>query len=167
MPKSRRERFFFAAAAVAGIVLFLLDQLSKFHVAGDFYYGESVPVIPGFFHLTYVTNKGAAWSILSGHVSLLLAAGIAVFILALIFFRRLADGFPERIVALTLILAGVAGNSLDRLWRGEVVDFFDFRFGSYHYPVFNPADCFICVGVALFLLSGFFRPDKKSGGNGD
>ncbi len=160
-PGSRNERIFLAAVAVCWVVLFVIDQLSKWYVAGNFYYGESIPVIKNFFSLTYVTNKGAAWSILSGHGNLLLLIGIAVFILSLIFFRKLTENFKERISAIMLILAGVAGNSFDRMWRGEVVDFFDFRFWSYHYPVFNPADCFICIGVILFLLSSLFRPEEK------
>ncbi len=161
VPKSGEEYRLLAFSALLGCILLLADQITKFEVAKRFAYGEALPVIDGFFFLTYVTNKGAAWSILSGYANLLLMIGLAVFAGAVIFFRRLYCGFAERALALALLLSGVAGNSIDRLWRGEVVDFLDFRFGSYHYPVFNIADCCICIGVALIMLSGLLRPEEK------
>lgn len=144
----------------AGFLL-LLDQVSKVVVESTFAKYESRPVIDGFFALTYVTNRGAAWSILEGHGWLLLLVALLVTILAIRFMRYLADGYLERYFAIFTVLAGVAGNSIDRIWRGEVVDFFDFYFGRYHYPVFNIADCAICVGVGIFMLSTLLRPDPK------
>ena len=60
-----------------------------------------------------------------------------------------------------LVGGGIVGNSIDRLWRGAVVDFFDFTFGTYHYPIFNVADCAICVGVFIYLLSSFLRKPRQ------
>jgi len=119
--------------------------------------GASRPVIPGFFNLTLGFNKGAIFGSLHDapgwlRTGLFTVAGLA----ALFYFGRefFAAATPrlERI-ALGLILGGAAGNGLDRLLRGHVVDFLDFVFGGWHYWTFNIADSCIVVGGILFGLS--------------
>ena len=121
----------------------------------------AVPVIPDFFNLTYITNTGAAWGILAGHGWLLLLISFAVLIAVIYFIHTLTDGWPERIYAIALIVSGIVGNSIDRIFRREVVDFLQFLFGKYQYPSFNIADSCICVGVFIFILSTILRPDRK------
>lgn len=160
--KSRRERRVFAWAAGIGIIALVLDQLTKCIVMQRFALGESLPVWSPFFSLTYVRNEGAAWSILSGHGWFLLLVALVVAAGVILCFRRLTEGYPERYFALLLILGGVAGNSIDRLWLGAVVDFLDFHwYDRFRWPVFNVADIAICVGVGLFILSTILRPAKK------
>ena len=161
-PKSRREYRTLGWAAGLGVVVLVLDQLTKFIVMRRFELGESLPIWQPFFSLTYVRNEGAAWSILSGHGWFLLLVALVVAAGVIFFFRRLAEGYPERYLALLLVLSGVAGNSIDRLWLGAVVDFLDFHwYDRFRWPVFNVADIAICVGVALFILSTLLRPSKK------
>ena len=125
---------------------------------------ETIAIVPGWFNLTYVRNPGAAWSLLAGFPWLLLGFGVAAAILIVIFFRRWSEGFPERYCALALIESGIIGNSIDRLWHGAVIDFLHVHYYEvYHYPVFNVADCAICVGVGLFILSNLLR--KNPGGS--
>lgn len=124
-------------------------------------FGERIPVIPDFFNLTYITNTGAAWGILAGHGWLLLLISFAVLIAVIYFIHTLTDGWPERIYAIALIVSGIVGNSIDRIFRREVVDFLQFLFGKYQYPSFNIADSCICVGVFIFILSTILRPDRK------
>ena len=82
---------------------------------------------------------------------------------ALWFFSYLTEGYPERYFAIFIILGGVVGNSIDRIWRGAVVDFFDLHYyEAYHWPVFNIADIAICVGVGIFVLSSLLRPSRKA-----
>ena len=91
---------------------------------------------------------------------------IAVLALAAIlrFFRALTEGYPERYIAAFMVVSGILGNSIDRLWRGSVVDFIDVHYSNvWRYPVFNIADIAICIGVGIFVLSSFFRPEKKRG----
>ena len=160
-PGSAREhRWIGWSLGWAGLLL-VLDQASKVAVEHTFVKYQSRPVIDGFFSLTYVTNRGAAWSMFEGQSWLLLTVAAVVFVAALWFLRTLADGWPERYWAIFTVLSGVLGNSIDRIWRGEVVDFFDVYYKSYHYPVFNIADCAICVGVGVFLLSSLLRPESK------
>lgn len=162
-PKTRREYRIFGWAAGLGILALALDQLTKIIVMRRFTLGESLPVGEPFFALTYVRNEGAAWSILSGHGWFLLLVALVVVAGVAFFFRRLTEGYPERYFALLLILGGVVGNSIDRLWRGAVVDFFDFHwYDRFRWPVFNVADIAICVGVGLFILSTILRPSKKT-----
>jgi signal peptidase II len=118
--------------------------------------GESLTVIPGFFCLTLGFNRGAIFGSLTWlpptvRFILFALAGLV----ALIYFGRLflARQTPnwER-VALGLILGGALGNGLDRIYRGAVVDFLDFVFGSWHYWTFNFADSCILVGAILYGL---------------
>ena len=152
----------FVSALILALVFFAADQITKAAVVKYIHFGERISVIPGFFNLTYITNTGAAWGILSGHGWLLLLISFAVLIALICFIRQLADGWPERIYAVALIVSGIIGNSVDRIFRSEVVDFLQFFFGNYQYPSFNVADSCICVGVFIFVLSTLFRPDNKS-----
>jgi signal peptidase II len=142
-------------AVVAGAVV-LLDQLTKLYIDRTFALYESLTVVPNFFAITYLRNKGAAFGILADSslrvpffigVSLLAIAGI------LWYYRNLPPGHVGQQVGLSLILGGAIGNLIDRVRFGEVVDFLDVHWYRYHWPAFNVADSAICVGVGLLLLS--------------
>jgi len=146
---------------LAGIILLALDQLTKYWVVKEIPFGTRQTVIPGFFNLTHVTNTGAAWGILSGRYWLLLSISALVFLTAIWFMRTLTEGWTERYFAVFLILSGILGNSIDRIFRGAVVDFLQFYIGKYAWPSFNIADSCICVGVFIYILSSLFRPERK------
>ena len=150
-----------ALASAAAVVFYFLDQLTKEMVVQSIPIGKMIPVIPGFFSLTHITNPGAAWGILAGRAWLLLAISIAAFAAIVFFLRHLSENYPERIFALLAVCAGIAGNCTDRICRGEVVDFLLFYIGRYHWPAFNVADICISCGVFVFVLSSLFRPDRK------
>ena len=148
--------------AILAAVLLLLDQLSKQIIVQTYHLHESTPVIPDIFSITYVRNFGAAWGIFSGKIWLLLIIAAVVVAAMIRFYNYLTEGYLEREIALFVIFSGVIGNSIDRIWRGAVVDFFDFHYKNvWSYPVFNVADIAICVGVGLFILSGFLRPERE------
>ena len=151
----------------AGVAFFLLiiDQLTKLIVEQRMILGESIPVIKGFFSLTYVTNKGAAWGMFHGYGTALFSIGVLVIIATIFFLRKLCEGYRERYIAILTVLSGVVGNSIDRIWRGEVVDFLDCYVKSYHWPAFNIADCAICIGIGVYMLSVLLRPvpEKSTG----
>jgi signal peptidase II len=134
------------ALALAFSVL-LADQMLKQLVESSMSLGESIPLIPGVLHLTYVTNDGGAFGILAGRGDvLLIASGLA---LAFVLWMLL-EGPPTRAMAAAcgLILGGAVGNLLDRLIAGEVTDYVDLRV----WPVFNAADTAIVLGAATLLL---------------
>ena len=152
---ARQEKRCMAFSAVLAFLILVIDQVTKIVVMGCFALHESVPVINGILSWTYVRNRGAAW--------VLLAIAIAVLVLMVKFFRYLTEGYAERIIALGLVVSGIFGNSIDRIWHGEVIDFIDVHYYNvWQYPVFNVADISICTGVGLFILSNLLR--KKTEG---
>lgn len=138
------------------------DQMTKLIVLRGFELHESRPVIDGIFSWTFVLNRGAAWGILAGRTWLLLIIALAVFGLIVKFFRYLTENYAERIIALGLVISGMAGNSIDRIWHGAVIDFIDIHYHKvWSYPVFNVADIAICTGVGIFILSNLLRSSRK------
>ena len=143
-----------------GIVL--LDQASKEWVRAAFLLHESVPILPGFFNLTYIRNTGAAWGMFSGQ-NLALSLLAMAMLLALVLFRRklLPPGRLHR-VALGLLCGGIVGNLFDRLRLDYVVDFLDFHFRGSHFPAFNVADSAICIGVGIYMLGTFLAKPVRA-----
>lgn len=148
----------------AGMVI-LLDQATKYYVTSQFRLHESLPVIEGFFSITYIRNPGAAFGFLAGASPLfrglfftvvtLIAVGLILFYLL-----KNRDSSPLPMTPLCLIFAGAVGNLVDRIRFGEVIDFLDVSIGSYHWPAFNVADSAISIGVA-FLIVDMIRKRKK------
>ena len=146
-----RAAYLFAAAAV-----YMTDQASKAWAVQRLKTGEIVRVFDGLLHLSYAENPGIAFGQLQeggqfGRWMLAALAGLAVVGLLLYFFRtRRTD---DRLLgAISLLLAGVAGNLTDRVRLGHVVDFIDVFISSYQWPTFNVADAAICTGAALLAL---------------
>lgn len=147
----------------------LLDQLSKIWVVINFGLYERLEIIPHFFDLTYITNRGAAFGILAGvdgvwrHYLFLILGGSAL-VLLVIFWRRMHQDHPFYGVALSLIAGGAIGNIVDRVRFGAVVDFLDFYVAGYHWPAFNIADSAIFVGVVIFIVTNYLeeRRQKKA-----
>lgn len=144
----------------------VLDQFTKILTVNNFALYESLEIIPGFFNLTYLTNKGAAFGFLAGveaawrHYFFLILASIALVLLVVAWFRlRKEHRFYGP--ALALIAGGAIGNVIDRVRLGAVVDFLDFYVAGYHWPAFNVADSAIFVGVFLFLLSNYLEERQK------
>ena len=142
------------------LTVFALDQLTKHWINARLpfpTYGEpgAITVIDDFLYLVHVGNTGAAWSMFSGQ-SVFLALLAAATLVAIVIWRR-ALGLQDRIAQLSfgLLCGGIAGNLVDRLLHGHVIDFIDVHFGSYVYPTFNVADSGICVGVIVYLWHSF------------
>lgn len=149
------------------ILVIVLDQLTKIWILRTFELYEVKEIIPGFFNLVYVTNSGAAFSMLANvdspwrhyfFVGVNLLAGIGLTI-AYYHFRKAHFGY---VISLALIVGGALGNLIDRLRYGSVVDFLDFYLGSYHWPAFNVADSAICVGAVLFLIVNILEERKNT-----
>ncbi|RCX17120.1 signal peptidase II [Anaerobacterium chartisolvens] len=133
------------------IIIFCIaaDQASKYFIVNNIEYHKSTAVIDQFFYITNIRNTGAAWSILeNGRYFFLILTPIIVAVLAYFLYKM--DSRLLR-TALSLIIGGAAGNFIDRLLIGSVVDFLEFHFGTYIFPIFNIADC--CVVIGSFLLA--------------
>lgn len=144
-----------------GLAILFLDQLTKQAIRANFVYGESYPVIEGFFNLVYVRNDGAAWNILSGHGIILILISFAVLVLLVVYRRSFLQEQLSHKVLLGLMIGGIAGNLIDRIRFGWVTDFLDFEFGSYHYPSFNIADSAICIAVVLYIITNLIAEYGK------
>ena len=136
-----------------GIVILLcvcIDQLSKLAVERSMDLGTTVPVLPGILDLTYTQNTGAAFSILTGKQTFLIAVTAAVMIAMTVYVLRKGKSLflPEKI-AIALIVGGGTGNLICRILRGYVVDFINIHI----LPIFNAADIFVCCGCGLLVLS--------------
>ena len=138
------------------LAVVLADQATKAVVLARFSYDTAIPVIPGLFRLVRVENRGIAFGILSDSSSpwttaILILVSLAAMVLV---GTLLWQNHPSARLAgtgLALILGGAAGNLVDRITRGWVVDFLDFYVGAYHWPAFNVADSAIVVGAATLL----------------
>ena len=142
-------------------IIVIADQISKSIIKHSMHLYESIPAIPGFFHFTYVVNKGMAFGI-----DLPIGIGIFSFLsiiiscfLVFILWRERENILLVRI-ALALILGGAIGNLIDRILFSEVVDFLDFMIGDYHWYIFNIADSAVTVGIILMLWHSVFIKDK-------
>ncbi|MCY1050391.1 signal peptidase II, partial [Mammaliicoccus sciuri] len=122
------------------IILIALDQLTKFLIVKSLEVGESIKVISNFLYITSHRNQGAAWGILQGKMWLFYIVTIVVLVILFMFFKNEGYGRPDVQLGLSLLIAGSIGNFIDRLFRGEVVDFVDTYIFSYNFPIFNVAD---------------------------
>ena len=138
----------------------LLDQATKYWIQSHMAYGESAPVIPNIFHITYILNPGAAFGILENKtwffvlIAVLLIGGMAYI------YPRLPSDRPLLKMGAGLLTGGAVGNLIDRIRLGQVIDFFDFRI----WPIFNVADIGIVCGVACLAYVLLFMPEPPNSG---
>ena len=157
----RSWRPFAILIGLIAIPLIIIDQVSKVYVASHMALYESIPVVPNWFDITYTQNPGAAFSMfvnLPPNVRLLMLCALSA-IACVVLLVLLAQTQKITLVsfALSLILAGAAGNLIDRALRdGRVIDFIRVHYYDASYPIFNVADSAISVGVALIIISSLF-----------
>lgn len=152
---------FMTLLTIAALVV--VDQLVKYWAVTSLAALGSIPLIPGVFQFTYVENRGAAFSMLENHQWLFVAFAIVVVVLIA---AALQKNYVQTLfgkIALLLICAGAVGNMIDRVVRHFVVDML--HFSLINFPVFNVADIYVCVGVAMFCIYVLFQhkdaEDKK------
>ncbi len=142
----------FALITIIGIIT---DQITKIAVDRSMQLSDSIPLVEHFFHLTYVRNRGAAFSFLS-NASWRLPFFISITIIAamviLVAFKKMRDDQKLAHISLAMIFSGAVGNLIDRIRLGEVIDFLDVHWYQHHWPAFNVADSLICVGVFLLAV---------------
>ena len=142
-----------------------IDLLSKVWVLSVLQPGDQYTVIKGFFYIKPATNSGAIFGIMQDappwlRGSVFLTAGIVALLYFGWEFFKSDTTAPQR-CALGMILGGALGNGLDRLFRGHVVDFLDFWFGSWEYWIFNIADSFILCGAILFGITALMEASAE------
>ncbi len=142
----------FSIIAIGGLIA---DQITKVYIDSSMRLFDSFPVFENFFHITYVRNRGAAFSFLSEaswRLPFFITVSIVAALVILIAFRKLQDDQKFAQTALAMIFSGAVGNLIDRIRLGEVIDFLDAHWYRHHWPAFNVADSLICVGVFLLAI---------------
>ncbi|MFC4599434.1 signal peptidase II [Cohnella hongkongensis] len=153
------------------VIVFLIDYASKKIINRTVALNtETIPVIGDFFMITHIRNRGAAFGMLQEQrlffivITVVVVSGILWYL-----HRSYRTGSKLLLVGLATILGGAVGNFLDRALYGEVIDFLQFNFGSYTFPIFNLADTGICVGVGFVILDALLtmKQENKPNGNGE
>jgi signal peptidase II len=159
------RRFHFVIA----LLVVCLDRATKLLVARDISLHDSIQVVPGFFRLTHVENRGAAFGLFADSpaqwkIAMLVLFSIVALIVVLALLWRNSHAMTSTGIGLALILGGAVGNLWDRLLNGRVVDFLLFYVGQYQWPAFNVADSAIVCGAGLLVIEILFAktPAEKS-----
>lgn len=147
------------------LAILVLDLGTKY-LAQKFLAGaHSLVVIPNFFDLTYVENRGAAFGFLAEinsqfRTPFFIIVSLVAIIFIVIFYKK-TEGNSWFHLGLLFILGGALGNLVDRLRLGLVVDFFYFHWYQYYWPAFNVADAVICIGVGILIIDMLFSNKKE------
>jgi signal peptidase II len=159
----RKYHFLIAA------LIIVTDRMAKLAVASRIPLHDSIVVIPGFFRLTHVQNRGAAFGLFdsSPHewkIALLILFSVLALVVVAGLLWKNSHSFCATGVGLSLIMGGAMGNLWDRLVNRHVVDFLDFFVGNYHWPAFNVADSAIVAGALLLVAQILFArsPDEQA-----
>lgn len=136
---------------VAGLVG--IDQYSKMLVTSYMDLNDSINVINGFFKITYVRNYGAGFSIMQNETTIFYIITPICLILFIYFLNKAKPKDYLTKAALLLMIGGTIGNFIDRIVTTYVVDFLDFIFFGWDFPIFNLADSFLTIGVVLLIIA--------------
>ena len=158
-PNQKNKRGILWILVTVGVIL--IDQLTKYLAVQLLKPIDTFPIIPDVLHLTYTTNKGAAFGMLQNHRWVFLAVSTAAIVLLGWYLWEKRDGHPLLCTALAFIVGGGIGNMIDRTLLGYVVDFIDFRL--IHFAIFNGADSFVCVGCGMVFLWLFLYGEDEDG----
>jgi signal peptidase II len=145
--------------------LIALDQWTKWLAVANLQFQQPVPVIDGFWNWNLTHNTGAAFSFLAqaGGWQHAFFIGLALVISATlaVLLGRTARGDWRAALPFALIVAGALGNVIDRFRLGYVIDFVEWYYRGFHWPVFNVADSCIVVGATLMVLFNLSSKDQK------
>lgn len=147
----------YVMAVILVIVAVLIDQYTKYLAVTHLKDGPAFVLIDNVFELNYLENRGAAFGLLQNRQIFFVCVAILIFAFILYCYVRIPKTgryLPLRLCGI-FIVAGAAGNLIDRIRLGYVVDFFCFRLIDF--PVFNVADIYVTVSFAVLLILIFFR----------
>jgi len=155
--KDGRGKFLiYVRVLVAATAIFALDALTKMLAVNSLTQVQSVSVIPNIFHFTLVLNDGVAFGLLKDKADIFIPVSLGAMAFIILYIRRSVFINAATTLALGLILGGAAGNLIDRIRFGYVIDFLDFRI----WPVFNIADSAISIGAGILILSLILNRSK-------
>lgn len=144
------------------VLVILLDQWTKWMVVKNMEIGDQIAVWDPWFSILSHRNRGAAWGMLQGQMWIFTIVTVVVIVGIIYYFHKEAKGKPLFQVSLMILLGGAIGNFIDRIFRGEVVDFVDTRIPiiNYDFPIFNIADSALTIAV-IMLIFVLLKEDAK------
>ena len=134
------------------IFTFIIDLIVKLIVKFNMKVGDTISIIPHFFKIEYLQNTGAAFSSFEGGRYVLIGISLIIYFLLINYIKKNEISRKIEIVALGLILGGLVGNLIDRIFYGYVIDYLSFEIFGYSFAVFNLADSFIVISVILLII---------------
>ena len=134
------------------ILVIIIDQISKLIVVKNMNIGEEIILIKKFFSLMYVTNTGAAFSILENSTSLIIIISLFCTALIVSLMQREKNMTKLKKFSFIILIGGMISNLIDRVFYKNVIDFLSFNLINYKFPVFNIADIGITIGVLIYLI---------------
>ena len=142
------------------ILIVALDQISKYLITASFSLGEGDCIIRGVLDFRYIENRGAAFGMLQGARVFFIILTVIIFAALIIYLIKAKPSSKLELTALSCIAGGALGNFIDRAYLGYVRDFIEVKFIDF--PVFNVADCFVCIGAGLYILYTFIDLKTKN-----
>ncbi len=149
---------------IIAIFLVVIDQIVKISIDNFLRYSEIIELIPNFFYISKVYNTGAAWSMLSGEILILVGVSL-IAMLFLINYQKSFQNNYRNTMAFGLIYGGLLGNLIDRIIYGHVIDYLKMLIFGYNFPIFNLADVAIVVGFILLIYAVIKGEDKVDSKN--
>lgn len=141
------------------IICVLLDQITKYIVTANMALADTIQIIKNFFRITYVQNTGAAWSFMAGNRIFFIFITLAILLILIYMLIKKENLSKKEGILFGILIGGILGNMIDRILYGYVIDFLDFNFGGYDFPVFNVADTFIVLSGILIMLM-YWKEEK-------
>ena len=141
---------------IIAIFLVVIDQIVKISIDNFLRYSEIIELIPNFFYISKVYNTGAAWSMLSGEILILVGVSL-IAMLFLINYQKSFQNNYRNTMAFGLIYGGLLGNLIDRIIYGHVIDYLKMLIFGYNFPIFNIADIAVVIGVILIIFEIIFE----------
>ena len=148
---------------VVAIAVIVADQLSKYYILYHFLGLNSYIRFGDYFNVVRAWNTGVSFSMFNnyGNIGVYILSAIAITVVVALFIWLKSEKDKVIQIALGMIMGGAIGNVIDRLRSGAVFDFLDIHIGDSHWPAFNIADSFICIGAGLIILMSVIAKFKN------
>lgn len=144
---------------IISLICIIADRIIKIIVTSNMFLADTINIIKNFFRITYVQNIGAAWSMFSGNRIFLIVITLLALTAIYYFFIKGKELNNIDKCIYGILIGGIIGNLIDRVVFGYVIDYLDFNFGSYNFPIFNLADmCIVISGI--FLVVRMYTEEK-------